>query len=177
MAKSKNLLKSDPIGDIQAQINADFNTVIRKAHSSLGTKTHSPVRTGFFASSWKVSTRGVKTTDDILKFNPWAQMKGAESIAFFTGQTESFKHNPKIQPRFKISKTYNIKKPVFIGNTVKYASYALEGGKIQNFIQGRLGQIIKQTMKEKKGKLFLASRSTPGFGRSGTGVGYSQIDL
>jgi hypothetical protein len=176
MAKSKKLLKSDPVGDLEAQINADFNTVIRKAHSSLGTKTHSPVRTGFFASSWKVSTRGVKTTDDILKFNPWAQMKKAESIAFFTGQT-NFRHNPKIQPRFEVSKTYNIKKPVFIGNTVKYASYALEGGKIQNFIQGRLGQIIKQTMKEKKGKLFLASKATSGFGRSGKGVGYSQIDL
>lgn len=175
MAKSKNLLKSDPVADLEAQINADFNTVIRKAHSSLGTKTHSPVRTGFFASSWKVSTRAVKTTDDILKFNPWAQMKKAESRAFFTRQP--FKHNPKIQARFEISKTYNIKRPVFIGNTVKYASYALEGGKIQNFIQGRLGQIIKQTMKEKKGKLFLASKSTPGFGRSGTGVGYSQIDL
>ncbi len=146
MAKSKKLLKSDPVGDLEAQINADFNTVIRKAHSSLGTKTHSPVRTGFFASSWKVSTRGVKTTDDILKFNPWAQMKKAESIAFFTGQT-NFRHNPK------------------------------EGGKIQNFIQGRLGQIIKQTMKEKKGKLFLASKATSGFGRSGKGVGYSQIDL
>ena len=175
MAKSKDLLKSNPIGDIQAQINADFNTVIRKAHSSLGTKTHSPVRTGFFASSWKVSTRAIQTTDDIKKFSPWAQMKRAESIAFFTRQP--FKHNPKIQPRFEISKTYNIKRPVFIGNTVKYASYALEGCKIQNFIQGRLGQIIKQTMKEKKGKLFLASKATSGFGRSGTGVGYSQIDL
>ena len=42
MAKSKKLLKSDPVGDLEAQINADFNTVIRKAHSSLGTKTHSP---------------------------------------------------------------------------------------------------------------------------------------
>ena len=174
MAKGKNFLKSDPIGDIEAQLNADFNTVIRKAHSSLGTKKHSPVRTGFFASSWKASNTPVQAKDDILKFNPWAQMKKAESLAFFTRQ-QGFKHNPKIQPRFKINRTFNIKKSVFIGNTVKYAAYALEGGKIQNFIQGRMGQIIKDNMQEKKGKLFVYGKQTGGFGNLDLGVGYGDV--
>ena len=40
---AKDFLKSDPIGDLEAQLNSDFNTVIKKAHKSLGTKTHSPV--------------------------------------------------------------------------------------------------------------------------------------
>ena len=29
---AKDFLKSDPIGDLEAQLNSDFNTVIKKAH-------------------------------------------------------------------------------------------------------------------------------------------------
>ena len=75
MARKKDLVNSDPAADLQAQINADFNTVIRKAHKSLSTKTHSPVYTGFFASSWKVQTTGVKPRDDIRNFRPWSNIK------------------------------------------------------------------------------------------------------
>ena len=171
---AKDFLKSDIVGDLEAQLNRDFNTVIRKAHKSLGTKTHSPVRTGFFASSWKVANTPPKAKDDILKFNPWAEMKRKESLAFFK-KDRGFKHSPKIQPRFKVTRTFNIKKTVFIGNTVKYASYALEGGKIQNFVQGRMGQIIKENMKEKKGKLFLLGRETGGFGGLDSGIGYGDV--
>jgi len=171
---AKDFLKSDIVGDLEAQLNRDFNTVIRKAHKSLGTKTHSPVRTGFFASSWKVANTPPKAKDDILKFNPWAEMKRKESLAFFK-KDRSFKHSPKIQPRFKVTRTFNIKKTVFIGNTVKYAAYALEGGKIQNFVQGRMGQIIKENMKEKKGKLFLLGKETGGFGGVTPGIGYGDV--
>ena len=171
---AKDFLKSDPIADLEAQLNSDFNTVIRKAHRSLGTKKHSPVRTGFFASSWKVANTPPKTKDDILNFNPWAEMKRKESLAFFK-KDRSFKHSPKIQPRFKVTRKFDIKKTVFIGNTVKYASYALEGGKIQNFIQGRMGQIIKENMKEKRGKLFLLGRETGGFGGLDSGIGYGDV--
>ena len=171
---AKDFLKSDIVGDLEAQLNRDFNTVIRKAHKSLGTKTHSPVRTGFFASSWKVANTPPKAKDDILKFNPWAEMKRKESLAFFK-KDRSFKHSPKIQPRFKVTRTFNIKKTVFIGNTVKYAAYALEGGKIQNFVQGRMGKIIKENMKEKKGKLFLLGQETGGFGGLSPGIGYGDV--
>jgi len=171
---AKDFLKSDIVGDLEAQLNRDFNTVIRKAHKSLGTKTHSPVRTGFFASSWKVANTPPKAKDDILKFNPWAEMKRKESLAFFK-KDRGFKHSPKIQPRFKVTRTFNIKKTVFIGNTVKYAAYALEGGKIQNFVQGRMGQIIKENMKEKKGKLFLLGKETGGFGGVTPGIGYGDV--
>ena len=70
MARKKDFLKSDPVADIEAQINADFNAVIRKTHKSLSTKQHSPVWTGFFASSWKAQTTGVRAKDDIRKFKP-----------------------------------------------------------------------------------------------------------
>ena len=175
MAKGKDLLKSDVVGDLEAQLNRDFNNVIKEIHKSLGTKKHSPVRTGFLASSWKVQNSPIQATDDILKFNPWAQMKRAESAAFFRKDT-TFKHKPKIQPRFAIKRTFNIKKSVFIGNKVKYASYALEGGKIQNFVQGRMREIIKKNMKEKKGKLFLLGKGTTGgFGSLKSGVGYGDV--
>ena len=73
----------------------------------------------------------------------------------------------KIQRRFPVEKTFNFKKPVFIGNRAKYAAYALERGKVQVFIQGELGKLIKETMKE--GKLFVASRQTKGLSTEGTG--------
>lgn len=173
---NKDLSKSDPVGEIEARMKQDFNTVIKKAYNSLSTKTHSPVRTGFFASSWKVDTKAIPATDDILDHEPWASKKRQESIAFFQG-IKDFKHIPEIQKRHQIDKQFSIKRPVYIGNTVKYAAYALEGGKIQNFIQGRLGKIIRETMSEKKGKLFVASRQMKGFGSSKGGVGYSEINL
>ena len=171
---AKDFLKSDVVGDLEAQLNRDFNTVIKKAHKSLGTETHSPVYTGFFASSWKVANTPPKAKDDILKFKPWSEIKRQSK-----GKRPL---NPKVQPRFKVNRTFDIKKTVFIGNTVKYASYALEGGKIQNFVQGRMGQIIKENMKEKKGKLFLLGApnvddkgTTGGFGSLTPGIGYGDV--
>tara|TARA_Y100000401_G_scaffold86483_1_gene71806 strand:- start:2026 stop:2565 length:540 start_codon:yes stop_codon:yes gene_type:complete len=179
MARKKDFLKSDPIADIEAQINADFNTLIRKTHKSLSTKTHSPVWTGFFASSWKVQTTGVKAKDDIRKFKPWSNInKNSKQVV--NGRWVSKRpSNPTVRIRYPVNRTFNIKRPVFIGNRAKYAAYALEGGKIQNFIQGRMAKLIADTMKEKKtkGRIFLQSRQTPGFGQSGKQAGYSELNL
>ena len=179
MAKRKDLLKSDPMGDLQAQLNSDFNAVIKKTHKSLSTKTHSPVYTGFFASSWKVQTTGIKAKDDIRKFKPWANIKKASTKSINGKWVSTKPSNPTIRIRYPNKRTFNIERPVFIGNRAKYAAYALEGGKIQNFIQGRLAKIIKDTMKEKstKGRIFLQSRQSPGFGRSGPSAGYTEINL
>tara|TARA_R100000329_G_scaffold39691_1_gene37207 strand:+ start:121 stop:612 length:492 start_codon:yes stop_codon:yes gene_type:complete len=155
---AKDFLKEDPIKDLESQLNADFNKLVRKVHRSLSTKKRSPVYTGFFASSWKTQTMGVKAKDDVYKFQPWANL---------AREGKKKKPTPKIQPRFKVDKTFNYKRPVFIGNRAKYAAYALEGGKVQYFIQGELGKLIKETMKE--GKLFIASRQTKGLSDEGTG--------
>ena len=179
MAKRKDLLKSDPMGDLQAQLNSDFNAVITKTHKSLSTKTHSPVWTGFFASSWKVQTTGVKAKDDIRKFKPWANIKKASTKVVNGKWVSTRPSNPTVRIRYPNKRTFNIERPVFIGNRAKYAAYALEGGKIQNFIQGRLARIIKDTMKEKrtKGRIFLQSRQSPGFGRSGPQAGSTELNL
>ena len=155
---AKNFLKEDPMKDLESQLNADFNKLVRKVHRSLSTKKRSPVYTGFFASSWKAQTMGVKAKDDVYKFQPWGNL---------AREGKNKKPTPKIQPRFKVDKTFNYKRPVFIGNRAKYAAYALEGGKVQYFIQGELGKLIKETMKE--GKLFIASRQTRGLSDEGTG--------
>ena len=155
---AKDFLKEDPIKDLNAQLNADFNKLVRKVHRSLSTKKRSPVYTGFFASSWKAQTMGVKAKDDVYKFQPWGNL---------AREGKNKKPTPKIQPRFKVDKTFNYKRPVFIGNRAKYAAYALEGGKVQYFIQGELGKLIKETMKE--GRLFIASRQTRGLSDEGTG--------
>ena len=182
MAKRKDLLKSNPVNDLQAQINADFNSLIRKTHKSLSTKTHSPVWTGFFASSWKVQTTGVRAKDDIRKFKPWSNIKKASTKSINGKWGSTRPGNPTIKIRYPVKRTFNIDRPVFIGNRAKYAGYALEGGKIQRFIQGRLAKLIKETMSEKKakGKIFLQSRQTPEdqrFGRSGPSAGSTEINL
>ena len=65
--------------------------------------------------------------------------------------------NPTVRIRYPVNRTFTIKRPVFIGNRAKHAAYALERGKIQNFIQGRMAKLIRDTMKEKrtKGRIFL----------------------
>ena len=158
---AKDFLKSDPIGDLKVLIESDFNTVIRKTHARLSTKTHSPVYTGFFASSWKVANTPPKATQEVKNYKPWSQF--AE-----IGKNKPYKPPNKVEARFPVKRVFSIKKSVFIGNRAKYAIYALEGGKIQNFVQGRLAQIIRDNMKEKKGKLFLLGAKT-------TSVGYSDV--
>ena len=171
----KPLAKSNPVGDVEAKINADFNQLIKKIHKQLSTKKRSPVYTGFFASSWKVQTMGVKAVDKVEDFQPWSSIKKAKKDSWNKDSVKTKNTTYKIQPRFPVTKTFNFKRPVFIGNRAKYAAYALERGKVQVFIQGELGKLIKETMKEKKGRLFVASRTTEGFGSTQGGVGYTEF--
>ena len=172
---AKDFLKSDPIGDTKALIESDFNTVIREIHSSLSTKTHSPVYTGFFASSWKVANTPPQATQEVKNYKPWS---GFAEI----GKKKPYNPPNKVEARFPVKRVFSIKKSVYIGNKAKYAIYALEGGKIQNFVQGRLAKIIRDNMKEKKGKLFLLGApnvydkgTTGGFGNLAPGIGYSDV--
>ena len=165
----KPLGKSNPVNDVEAKLNADFNQLIKKIHKQLSTKKRSPVYTGFFASSWKAQTMGVKAKDKVEDFQPWASIKKAKKDSWNKDSVKTKNTTYKIQPRFPVDKTFNFKRPVYIGNRAKYAAYALEGGKVQFFIQGELGRLIQETMKDKKGKLFVASRQTRGLSSEGTG--------
>ena len=112
---------------------------------------------------------GVKAVDKVEDFQPWASIKKAKKDSWNKDSVKTKNTTYKIQPRFPVDKTFNFKRPVYIGNRAKYAAYALEGGKVQFFVQGELGRLIQETMKDKKGKLFVASRQTRGLSSEGTG--------
>ena len=96
------------------------------------------ILTSFYSLGQKKSDK----IDNDLNYNiRWAEYFFENKHAMPANQVPH-----KIQIRYPVEKTFNIKRPVFIGNRAKYAAYALEGGKIQNFIQGRLGQLIKQNI-------------------------------
>ena len=179
MAKRRPLQKSDPVGTLEGQLNQDFNDLIRDIHKNLSTKKHSPVYTGFFASSWKVQTMAINPTEEAENHQPWKGIKREASEYFFKNKRAMPRNlvKNKIKIRYPIKKTFNFKKPVFIGNRARYAAYALENPKVATFIQGSLGKLIKQNMKEKKGKLFLAQDISGGFGTSKDGVQYGEFNL
>ena len=160
--------------DLDKQISRDFNALIKKVHRTLSTKKHSPVYTGFFASSWVAQGSAVRAKDKIKRFQPWSGIKQQAMTAFLAGTGGNAPLNPVIEPRFPVKRVFNYKRPVYIGNRVEYAQYALEGGKVQLFIQGSLGKMIKETMTD-KGKLFVGGSTTGGFGRSQGGVKYTEF--
>ena len=160
--------------DLDMKISKDFNALIRKVHTQLSTKKRSPVYTGFFASSWKVQSSAIKATDKVEKFKPWSGIKKQATTTFFAGTGGDKPLNPIVQPRFPVKRAFNYKRSVFIGNKAEYAVYALEGGKVQSFIQGSLGKMIKETMSD-KGRLFVGGSTTGGFGSSQAGVKYTEF--
>ena len=153
--------------DLDKNISRDFNDLIKKVHRTLSTKKHSPVYTGFFASSWVAQGSPVKPRDAIEKFSPWAGIKQQATAEFLKNRTANaankstgyYNVKPIIEPRFPVKRAFNYRRSVFIGNRVEYSVYALEGGKLQLFIQGSLGRMIKETMTD-KGKLFLGGSTT-----------------
>tara|TARA_Y100000401_G_scaffold46687_1_gene35883 strand:- start:596 stop:1153 length:558 start_codon:yes stop_codon:yes gene_type:complete len=153
--------------NLDKQISRDFNNLIRKIHRTLSTKKHSPVYTGFFASSWKAQGTPVRPKDPIEKFSPWNSIKKQATAEFLKNKfankanksTGYYNVKPFIKPRFPVDRAFNYTRTVYIGNQAKYAAYALEGGKLQLFIQGSLGKMIKETMTD-KGKIFIGGSTT-----------------
>ena len=160
--------------DLDMKISKDFNALIRKVHTQLSTKKRSPVYTGFFASSWKVQSSAIRATDKVKNFKPWSGIKKQATTTFFAGTGGDKPLNPIVQPRFPVKRAFNYKRSVFIGNKAEYAVYALEGGKVQSFIQGSLGKMIKETMSD-KGRLFVGGSTSGGFGSSQAGVKYTEF--
>ena len=167
--------------DLDKKISRDFNRLIKDIHAKLSTKKRSPVWTGFFASSWEASTSAIQATEIAEDFEPWKSIKLERSIDYFTRKKagppytkQTPPKNPKIEARFPVKRAFNYKKAVFIGNRAKYSVYALEGGKVQGFIQGSLGEMITNRMTD-KGRLFIGGGVTEGFGSSEPSVKYTEF--
>ena len=167
--------------DLDKKISRDFNRLIKDVHVKLSTKKRSPVWTGFFASSWEASTSAIQPTEIAENFEPWKSIKYERSLDYFTRKKAGPPYSkqtppkkPKVERRFPVKRAFNYKKAVFIGNRAKYSVYALEGGKVQSFIQGSLGKMIKENMSD-KGRLFVGGGVTEGFGSSEPGVKYTEF--
>ena len=104
---------------IEASINADldraFREFVRLAVNDL--PEVSPVYTGFFASSWKASKSRPRPQHDVENYEPWATIKQLKStVKSYPGS---------ISPRFDLP-SFTRDDTIYIGNTARYARYALE---------------------------------------------------
>tara|TARA_R100001509_G_scaffold47815_1_gene25916 strand:+ start:46 stop:588 length:543 start_codon:yes stop_codon:yes gene_type:complete len=167
--------------DLDKKISRDFNRLIKDIHAKLSTKKRSPVWTGFFASSWDVSNSAIQATEIAENFEPWKSIKFERTVDYFTRKKagppytkQTPPKNPVIQPRFPVKRAFNYKKSVFIGNRAKYSVYALEGGKVQSFIQGSLGKMIQENMSD-KGRIFIGGGVSEGFGSSEPSVKFTEF--
>ena len=164
--------------DLDKQISAGFNNVIKQAHFELSNKESTapdpmPVWTGFFASSWKAQNSPVTANHKVENFQPWAAIKRERSINFFEKRKagppftpQEPPANPTVQIRFPVGdgkRVFNYRKSVWIGNKAVYSQYVLESGKIQTFIVDDLAKIIKENMTE-KGKIFIGGKVSEKFG-------------
>lgn len=169
MARKRGIDKI--VSDLEGQLNRDFNAFIQLALEGLAMKQNSPVYTGFFASSWRASTQRTKPVDRVEDFAPWSELKKRRS----RGDTTAF----RIEPRFKVPE-FRYRNKVFIGNSVKYAAYALENPKVARFVQGELRALVQDTFREKRGPQVLvgARKGTGGLGflgRKGDYVSYEKV--
>ncbi len=156
MAKLPVFTADKVSGDLEFKLDRDYNALIKKVIKRLSTKKRSPVYTGFFASSWKAQSVPVKPTDKVEKYQPWSAIKKQIDAGRTTRERKVLsKSLAKVEPRFEIRRNFDIKRSVYIGNKAQYSLYALESGKVQLFMQGEIGQLIKDTMGD-KGRTFVA---------------------
>ena len=160
MAAARSL---DLVGpDLEAYMQESFNRLILTILRRLATKKRSPVYTGFFASSWKADTSPIKANDELEE--PWLGLSRAK-------WNDKANKDYKIDPRFyPPNKAFNYKRRVYIGNTAKYAVYALESGKVQQFVQGpEMAKLFGEAFKPRAPRISVGARQ--GIGTFGTQAG------
>ena len=110
-AKAKDFAEgigNDLREDIEGQLGQLINSVAR----DLASEEVSPVKTGFFASSWQVSKTRMPPDDQAIK-NPWKAI-------------EKTKGAPYIAPRYKVPTKFKFNQSIFIGNRAEYTKRAIE---------------------------------------------------
>jgi len=173
MTKTRDVGNIGP--DLDRYLDQAFNKLIRTTMRRLATKKRSPVDTGFFASSWQASTSPVDPKDEISEFAPWSELKAARTAAFFAGLNKP--NDYVIEPRFyPPERQYSYKQRVYIGNSAKYALYALEDGRVQRFIQGpEMAKLVKDAFNERKARISVAGSQNVGAISGQTYIGYSEV--
>lgn len=143
--------------EVEAHFQQSYNRLIATIMRRLATKRRSPVYTGFFASSWKAHTSPIVAQDKVEEFSPWAEIRERKS-------KDRTNKEYKIDPRFyPPSKEYNYKKRVYIGNAAEYSIYALESGKVQQFVQGpEMKRLVAEAFDERKARISIGARQATG---------------
>ena len=146
--------KDDLTGFVTKQVRRDFNDFVRWIQTELSKpegagKTYSPILTGFFASSWKVDKKRIQPTEHIKAFAPWNAIKiktGSKPAVLAPGNKAVVKMRYPMNTRLRTDITY------YVGNSTRYASYALWSPKnnLASFIQGELRAKVGDFFKEKK---------------------------
>lgn len=127
-----NMIKEDLQDEIEVQLIGFSEAVVRDLTSNADKGNGvSPVLTGFFASSWKASPRRINRTDKREDYPQWAKIK-------YRGNKLLPGYRPVIERRHPMAMDLTINKTVFIGNTAKYAPYAVVSpkSKINSYLQG-----------------------------------------
>lgn len=150
--------------EVEAHLQQSYNRLIATIMRRLATKKRSPVYTGFFASSWKAHTSPIVADDKVEDFAPWSGIRKRK-------RQDPTNKEYKIDPRFyPPDKAYSYKRRVYIGNTAEYSIYALESGKVQQFVQGpEMKNLVKEAFKERRPRISVGSRQ--GIGTFGTQAG------
>ena len=104
--KNSKELKKAILKDWEDQSEAHLSQFINSVARDLASKEVSPVKTGFFASSWQVSKTRMPPENQ-AKISPWIGNKDY------------------IAPRFKVPTKYKFNQPIYIGNRAVYTEKAL----------------------------------------------------
>ena len=138
---------------IDAQLNGFVKSVVNDLTSNSAKKGVSPVLTGFFASSWKADLRRIRRTDNKEDFPEWAKIKykynsSTRKTTLLPGQ------RPLIKQRHPVPNIFSREKTVFIGNTTRYAPFALisRKSKVNAYLQG--GGVGGDSMAKKIDRFF-----------------------
>ena len=150
--------------EVEAHLQQSYNRLIATIMRRLATKKRSPVYTGFFASSWKAHTSPIVADDKVEDFAPWSEIRKRK-------RQDPTNKEYKIDARFyPPDKAYNYRRRVYIGNTAEYSVYALESGKVQQFVQGpEMKSLVDEAFKERRARISVGSRQ--GIGTFGTQAG------
>tara|TARA_Y100000004_G_scaffold176487_1_gene217093 strand:- start:341 stop:856 length:516 start_codon:yes stop_codon:yes gene_type:complete len=143
--------------DLDVYLNQSFNRLIATTMRRLATKKRSPVYTGFFASSWQASSSPIIAKDRVEAFAPWSEIRKRKTE---DPKSKEYKIIPRFYPP---DKPYNYKKRVYIGNTAEYSVYALESGKVQQFVQGpEMRRLVTEAFDERKARISIGARQATG---------------
>tara|TARA_Y100001973_G_scaffold61321_1_gene90168 strand:- start:582 stop:1049 length:468 start_codon:yes stop_codon:yes gene_type:complete len=126
--------------DLREDIEGQLSVFINSVASDLASKEVSPVKTGFFASSWQVSKTRMPPNNQ-EKIKPWIG------------------NRDYISPRFKVPTKYKLNQPIYIGNRAVYTEKALMSPKsnVGAYILNGSG-LFKEGLRQKVDRIFTDKR-------------------